>query len=126
MNMRWSSAGLLVVSFFCAAVETVDAQEPIRIHANIYRTKTSKNSVKFSPYKSKKNETFLVTVRLYQDPQAEVPLLEALFDHPVKNRIGHLFVETHESRIPDLLARTDALRDRAARMAQPRVNMDWK
>ena len=57
---------------------------------------------------------------------AEVPLLEALFDHPVKNRIGHLFVETHESRIPDLLARTDALRDRAARMAQPRVNMDWK
>jgi hypothetical protein len=76
MNMRWSSAGLLVVSFFCAAVETVDAQEPIRIHANIYRTKTSKNSVKFSPYKSKKNETFLVTVRLYQDPQAEVPLLD--------------------------------------------------
>lgn len=57
---------------------------------------------------------------------AEVPLLEALFDHPVKNRIGHLFVETHESRIPDLLARTDALRSRAAAMAQPRVNMDWK
>ncbi|MCR9156921.1 MAG: FkbM family methyltransferase [Rhodobacteraceae bacterium] len=57
---------------------------------------------------------------------AEVPLLEALFDHPVKNRIGHLFVETHESRIPDLLARTDALRDRAAQMTQPRVNMDWK
>lgn len=57
---------------------------------------------------------------------AEVPLLEALFDHPVKNRIGHLFVETHESRIPDLLARTDALRSRAAAMTQPRVNMDWK
>lgn len=57
---------------------------------------------------------------------AEVPLLEALFDHPVKSRIGHLFVETHESRIPELLARTDALRDRAAQMTQPRVNMDWK
>lgn len=57
---------------------------------------------------------------------AEVPLLEALFDHPVKKRIGHLFVETHESRIPDLLARTDALRARAATMTQPRVNMDWK
>ncbi|WP_439123666.1 FkbM family methyltransferase [Marivita sp.] len=57
---------------------------------------------------------------------AEVPLLEALFDHPVKSRIGHLFVETHESRIPDLLARTDALRDRAAQMTQPHVNMDWK
>jgi hypothetical protein len=57
---------------------------------------------------------------------AEVPLLEALFDHPVKTQIGHLFVETHESRIPDLLARTNALRDRAAQMTRPRVNMDWK
>jgi FkbM family methyltransferase len=56
----------------------------------------------------------------------EVPLLEALFDHSVRTRIGHLFVETHESRIPDLLARTDALRDRAAQMTRPRVNMDWK
>ncbi len=57
---------------------------------------------------------------------AEVPLLEALFDHPVRTRIGHLFVETHESRIPDLLTRTDALRARAAEMTQPVVNMDWK
>ncbi|WP_439523102.1 FkbM family methyltransferase [Marivita sp.] len=57
---------------------------------------------------------------------AEVPLLEVLFDHPVKSRIGHLFVETHESRLPDLLARTNALRDRAAQMTHPVVNMDWK
>lgn len=57
---------------------------------------------------------------------AEVPLLEKLFDHPVKNRIGHLFVETHESRIPELLARTEALRARAGDMARPVVNMDWK
>lgn len=57
---------------------------------------------------------------------AEVPLLEALFDHPVASRIGHLFVETHESRIPDLLPRTDALRTRAAGMVTPVVNMDWK
>ncbi|MGJ8604153.1 MAG: FkbM family methyltransferase [Marivita sp.] len=57
---------------------------------------------------------------------AEVPLLEALFDHPVKSRIKHLFVETHESRIPELLERTNALRSRAAQMTQPLVNMDWK
>lgn len=57
---------------------------------------------------------------------AEVPLLEALFDHPVKSRIGHLFVETHESRIPALLTRTDALRARAATLTRPVVNMDWK
>ena len=57
---------------------------------------------------------------------AEVPLLETLFDHPVMARIGHIFVETHESRIPELLQRTDALRARAATMTQPVVNMDWK
>lgn len=57
---------------------------------------------------------------------AEVPLLEALFEHPVRSRIGHLFVETHESRIPELLPRTDALRARAAEMTQPVVDMDWK
>ena len=57
---------------------------------------------------------------------AEVPLLEALFDHPVKARIGHLFVETHESRIPELFERTEALRVRAATMTRPCVNMDWK
>ncbi|MFP7571337.1 FkbM family methyltransferase [Marivita sp. S2033] len=57
---------------------------------------------------------------------AEVPLLEALFDTPVLDRVGYMFVETHESRIPALSERTDALRVRAAGMSQPVVNMDWK
>ncbi|MFP7673522.1 FkbM family methyltransferase [Marivita sp. S0852] len=57
---------------------------------------------------------------------AEVALLETLFDHPVASRIGYIFVETHESRIPELLPRTDALRGRAAGMTHPVVNMDWK
>jgi hypothetical protein len=37
-----------------------------------------------------------------------------------------LFVETHENRIPDLAARTRALRIRAAGMTRPVVNMDRK
>lgn len=57
---------------------------------------------------------------------AEVALLERLFDSPVLSRVGHIFVETHESRVPELAARTAALRTRAAAMTRPVVNMDWK
>lgn len=57
---------------------------------------------------------------------AEVALLERLFDSPALARVGHVFVETHESRIPELATRTEALRRRAAAMTRPVVNMDWK
>src|SRR6056297_1379581 len=57
---------------------------------------------------------------------AEVELLEALLDHPAIARIDHIFVETHESRIPGLAARTEVLRRRVADLAQPKINMDWK
>jgi hypothetical protein len=54
-----------------------------------------------------------------------VPVLERLLDHPVLSRIGHIFVETHENRIPALAKRTRALRLRTARMTQPVINMNW-
>lgn len=57
---------------------------------------------------------------------AEVDLLEAFLDHPAIARIDHIFVETHESRIPGLAARTEALRRRVTDLAQPKINMDWK
>ncbi|WP_146590877.1 FkbM family methyltransferase [Puniceibacterium confluentis] len=57
---------------------------------------------------------------------AEVALLEKLFDHPVLSRIGHVFVETHESRIPELAPRSEALRRRSRNIAHPVINMDWK
>lgn len=57
---------------------------------------------------------------------AEVALLERLFDTPAFARVGHVFVETHENRIPDLARRTQALRRRARRTARPVVDMDWK
>lgn len=56
---------------------------------------------------------------------AEVPLLEHLLDDPVLARIGHIFVETHESRVPDLAPRSEALRRRARKIAHPVINMDW-
>ncbi len=55
----------------------------------------------------------------------EVPVLERLLDHPVLSRIGHIFVETHENRIPALAKRTRALRLRTTRMTQPVINMNW-
>lgn len=57
---------------------------------------------------------------------AEVALLEALLDDPVAQRIDHIFVETHETKLPpDLARRSRALRRRVAGMTHPRVDMDW-
>lgn len=57
---------------------------------------------------------------------AEVDLLEALFEDPVLSRIGHIFVETHEKRIPELAARTAALHARACRIEKPVINLRWR
>ena len=57
---------------------------------------------------------------------AEVDLLEALFDRPdILMRIGYIFAETHETRIPGHEPRVTALRERARRMKKPRVNLHW-
>ena len=56
---------------------------------------------------------------------AEVPLLETLFDDPVLQKIDNIFVETHESRVPDLSARSEALRRRARKIPHPAINMNW-
>ncbi len=56
---------------------------------------------------------------------AEVDLMEALLDHPVADRVGHIFVETHERAIPRLAERTAALKARTAGQSHPAVNWDW-
>jgi len=56
---------------------------------------------------------------------AEVALLEALLPHPAAARIGEIYVETHERRLPHLAARTRALKARTAGCDRPRVNWDW-
>lgn len=57
---------------------------------------------------------------------AEVDLLEVLLNDPVCKRIKRLYVETHETRIPELAERTQALRNLARRLTVPQVNLDWK
>ncbi|MFY0634448.1 MAG: FkbM family methyltransferase [Vannielia sp.] len=57
---------------------------------------------------------------------AEVPLLEALFESDQAERIDYIFCETHEPDLPKLAPRYKALRDRAARMSRPVVNLDWQ
>ena len=56
----------------------------------------------------------------------EVALLERLLDSDALGRLGHVFVETHESRIPELAARTAALRARVAGIERPHFNLDWR
>lgn len=55
----------------------------------------------------------------------EVPLLEALFDSPLLYRIDAIYCETHAKQLPELAARTDALRARADRLFGPWVNLKW-
>lgn len=57
---------------------------------------------------------------------AEVPLLEALLDHPGLGKVEMIFCETHETRLPMLAERTEALRRRAASMTTPKINLDWQ
>ncbi|WP_161556063.1 FkbM family methyltransferase [Mangrovicoccus ximenensis] len=56
---------------------------------------------------------------------AEVALMEALLEHPVLARVRYVFVETHEDKIPELAARTAALKRRVRWMRHPHVNMNW-
>ena len=57
---------------------------------------------------------------------AEVDLLEALLERPdLLERIDHVFVETHESRIPDHEPRVQSLRARVRGMERPRINLYW-
>ena len=56
---------------------------------------------------------------------AEVPVLERLFDSGAADRIGHIFVETHERALPHLADRMAQLKARAARRDAPVVNWDW-
>ena len=57
---------------------------------------------------------------------AEVDLLESLFDRPdILKRIGYIFAETHETRIPGHERRVTALRERARSTKHPRINLYW-
>jgi hypothetical protein len=56
---------------------------------------------------------------------SEVPVLETLLASPLSNEVSVILVETHEHVLPNLVERTFALRQRAAKISQPAINMDW-
>ena len=56
---------------------------------------------------------------------AEVPVLEKLLDTRVIDKIEHVFAETHERKVPELAARTLALRNRIAFERRNKLNLDW-
>lgn len=57
---------------------------------------------------------------------AEVPIIEKLLDTGVIDKIGSMFVETHERNIPELADRTLALRGRVAQERRRNINLDWR
>ena len=56
---------------------------------------------------------------------AEVEILESLFAGDLIDRMGHVFVETHETQHPALARRTRALLAEVARRGWSHVNLDW-
>lgn len=52
-------------------------------------------------------------------------VIRRLLDSGAIAQIGHLLVETHDGRIPELRAETDALRDRIDREGRTNIRLDW-
>lgn len=79
MMNRWAAGGMIAALLLGSATEAVAGDPPtstpsVRVHTPLF--KTNKNESKFLPFKSKANETFMVTVRLFADPAATEPLLD--------------------------------------------------
>lgn len=56
---------------------------------------------------------------------AEVAVLRALLDRGILDRISHVFVETHEDRLPEISGDLDDLRSEFARRKFGHVHLDW-
>lgn len=56
---------------------------------------------------------------------AEVPVIEKLLDTGMIDKVGHTFAETHERNIPELVARTAALRKRITAEKRSNLDLDW-
>ena len=72
-----------------------------------------------------KNLEAPVTLMKVDIEGAEVPLFESLFDQHLIKHVKHSFVETHERDIPQIAARTYALKSKAANLNMSTINWDW-
>ncbi|WP_181704424.1 FkbM family methyltransferase [Chthonobacter albigriseus] len=57
---------------------------------------------------------------------AEFELLEALIDRGLIGRIEHIFVETHDHKIPELKSAAARVREKLAAARLTNVNLDWR
>ena len=57
---------------------------------------------------------------------AEVALIEALLRSPSGKLVDKMFVETHERVLPQLAARTRALKAQTSGRVAPAINWDWR
>ena len=56
---------------------------------------------------------------------AEVPMLEVLLSSPLAQNISVMLVETHEHALPELVNRTNAIRERVKTLTLPQIDMHW-
>ena len=56
---------------------------------------------------------------------AECAVLTKLIDTGLIDRVDHVFVETHDHKIPELKEETDALRELVRRRGIRHINLDW-
>lgn len=56
---------------------------------------------------------------------AEIEVMNHLIDRNCLSRAQNIFVETHEAKIPSLVAPTRALQDRLAGLGATHVRLDW-
>ena len=55
----------------------------------------------------------------------ECPIINRLIDTRLVHRVKQLLVETHDHKIPQLRAETDALRKRIKRLQLQNIFLDW-
>lgn len=56
---------------------------------------------------------------------AECGILMKLIESDVINKIDHVFVETHDHKIPELKAETDEIRELIEKRGIQNINLDW-
>jgi hypothetical protein len=57
---------------------------------------------------------------------AEVAVLAQLLDAGLHTQIEQAFIETHDRRVPELVAPTRALRERLVELGASQFRLDWR
>src|SRR5690606_20494904 len=56
---------------------------------------------------------------------AEVELLNKIIDSSFYKKVGHIFVETHDHKIPELVESTNSIRSKIAEKGITNISLDW-